>query len=350
MVCFLTSVQATMTFPYFRFFAVALFLCERNTLAFAPTSLGDSTRRALTSTAFQRPKFIPITILPMAGEGSDVNIQTKSGKGLSYDSKSGRFYEADSELGPDEPCNPNDEYCTIDDKSGERIRLTIEEKERIFLDALQSYYASGRQLLSDSDFDLLKEDLQWNGSEMVAMNRKEVTFLSAIQAYTKGEPIISDEEYNKLKAELKEEGSKFAVSREPVCYIDTGVCKATFEIDNFRTNLLYLPLGVTLTLAWLVIVYEIFRPLVHLNPLLLLALGSVPIYKLTKKLMEDIVFQNFKIAYGPCPACGAENRIYFGDILGVEGFKKIADLKCVNCKTDFKVQAETLRASTLPKP
>lgn len=338
-----------MSFPSFRFFVIALILCESKAYAFTPAALVDSSRSTLISRAFQRPRVNPTTTLPMAGEGSDRNIQTKSGKGLSYDSKSGRFYEAESELAPEEPCNPNDEYCSIDGNTGERIRLTLEEKERIFLDSLQSYYASGRQLLTDADFDLLKEDLQWNGSDMVVMNRKEVKFLSAMQAYTKGQPIISDEEYNKLKAELKEEGSKFAVSRDPVCYIDTGVCKATFEIDNFRTNLLYLPLGAILTVAWLVIVYEIFRPLVALNPLLLLALGSVPIYTVTKKLMEDIVFQNFKIAYGPCPACGAENRIYFGDILGVEGFKKVADLKCVNCKTEFKVQAETLRASTLPK-
>ena len=53
-----------------------------------------------------------------------------------------------------------------DPKSGKRIRLTTEEKERIYLDAVQSYYYSGRELLLQSEFDLLKEDLQWSGSEV----------------------------------------------------------------------------------------------------------------------------------------------------------------------------------------
>jgi hypothetical protein len=53
------------------------------------------------------------------------------------------------------------------------IRLTIQEKERIFLDAIQSYYATGRQMLKDDELDLLKEDLQLNGSDMVVMNQKE---------------------------------------------------------------------------------------------------------------------------------------------------------------------------------
>lgn len=40
----------------------------------------------------------------------------------------------------------------------------MKEKERIFLDCIQSYYYSGRQLLGDEDFNKLKEDLAWEGS------------------------------------------------------------------------------------------------------------------------------------------------------------------------------------------
>ena len=84
---------------------------------------------------------------------------------------------------------------------------------------IQSYYVSGRQLLNDAEFDLLKEDLSWNGSAMVNLNRKEAKYLAAVQAYMKGTPMISDAEFDQLKAELKEEGSKFASSKEPKCYI-----------------------------------------------------------------------------------------------------------------------------------
>ena len=70
-------------------------------------------------------------------------------------------------------------------------------------------------MLKDEEFDLLKEDLQWNGSDMVVMNRKEAMYLAAVQAYLKGTPTISDSEFDALKLELKETGSKFAVSTSP---------------------------------------------------------------------------------------------------------------------------------------
>ena len=52
-------------------------------------------------------------------------------KEIAYDEKSGRFFETDAD------CIPDDEYCIIDKKTGSLVRLTVEEKERIFLDALQ---------------------------------------------------------------------------------------------------------------------------------------------------------------------------------------------------------------------
>ena len=112
--------------------------------------------------------------LLMAEEGSDEKITITSGtREIAYDAKSGRFFETTGNL-QEEECIPDEEYCVVDPESGELIRLTVAEKERIFLDALQSYYryATGRQMLKDDEFDLLKEDLQWNGSDMVVMNRK----------------------------------------------------------------------------------------------------------------------------------------------------------------------------------
>lgn len=248
-----------------------------------------------------------------------------------------------------EECIPEDEYCAVDKKSGKLIRLTVQEKERIFLDSLQTYYASGRQVLDDAEFDLLKEDLQWNGSDVVNLNRKEAKYLGAMQAYLKGAPILSDAEFDDLKTDLKEQGSKFAVSTEPTCYIDTGVCKVTLQEDFFRSNLLYVPVGATLIALWLGPVFEIVALAIRLNPLFFLLVGAFPIYYLTPLITDNLIFQDFKIAYGPCPSCEAENRIYFGDVLFVEGFKDVAEVKCKNCKTVFRVQRDTLRASTLPK-
>lgn len=271
--------------------------------------------------------------------------RVSSSKDISFDEKSGRFYDNEGE------CLPDDEYCAVDKKSGKLIRLTMEEKERIFLDSLQSFYINGRQLLSDAEFDLLKEDLSWNGSNMVVMNRKEAQYLSAMQTYLKGEPTLSDEKYNELKNELREEGSKFAVSLEPKCYIDSGICTVTFLEDSFRTNLLYLPAGLLVFTVWLGLGYEIIGLFAKINPIII-AVGGLPlVYRVAAQITDKYIFANNKVAYGPCPSCEVENRVFFGDILGVEGYGKEAQVKCCNkkCKTVFKVQRDSMRASTVPK-
>lgn len=133
----------------------------------------------------------------------------------------------------------------MDTNSGKTIQLTIVEKEKIYLDAMQSFYYSGRELLSETEFQTLKEDLQWNGSPVIAMNRAETQYLNAMQAFNRGEKIMKDEDFDKLKLQLKAENSKVAVSTEPKCYIDTGICTVTLVNDDFRTNLLYLPVTLT---------------------------------------------------------------------------------------------------------
>lgn len=284
--------------------------------------------------------------LNMVDGPSDGKKIASGKKEIGFDATSGRFFETGRSA---EECVPDDEYCVLDENTGKLVRLTLAEKERIFLDALQSYYASGREVLGDEEFDLLKEDLQWNGSPLVQMNRNEAKYLAAMQAYLNGRPILNDAEFDALKKTLKEEESQFAVSTDPKCYIDTGICTVTMKEDFFRSNLLYLPVGAVLSLLWLGFSFEIIEPFIRVNPLLLIAFGAPAIFTGTKKITDDFIFVNNKIVYGPCPSCEAENRIYFGDILTVEGFGDIADVKCPSCKQVFTVQRNTLRASTIPK-
>lgn len=204
-------------------------------------------------------------------------------------------------------------------------------------------------MLPDAEFDQLKEDLQWNGSPLVVLNRNEAKYLAGMEAYLKGTPIMSDSEFDSLKRELKESGSKFAVDTEPKCYIDTGVCKVTMQEDKFRSNLLYLPAGLILFIGWVGITFELVEPIIRINPIILALIGAPLYFDGAKKITEEFIFKNKFIAYGPCPACEHENRVYFGNILGVEGFSDQADVKCPNCKEVFTVQRNTLRASTLPK-
>lgn len=187
----------------------------------------------------------------------------------------------------------------------------------------------------------------WNGSPLVQMNRNEAKYLAAVQSYLNGDPIMDDVEFDTLKKTLKEEESQFAVSTEPKCIIDTGICTVTMKEDFFRTNLLYLPAGSILFLIWLGIGFEIIEPFIRINPLLLAALGAPGVTVGSKFITDNYLFINNKVCYGPCPSCEAENRVYFGDILTVEGFGEVAEVKCPNCKTIFDVQRTTLRASTI---
>lgn len=255
-----------------------------------------------------------------------------------------RFFETGLD---EEDCVPNQEFCMVDPKDGGLIRLTVEEKERMFLDALQSYYVSGRQIMEDVEFDSLKEDLSWNGSEIVKLNRKEVTYLEAMQAFTKGEPIMSDADFDALRDDLREDGSTIAVQTEPKCYIETGICTVTFQKDEFRNNLLYLPMISVVGLLWLGIGYELLGG--RINPIVLSLFGAPVIGTAAKALTDNFIFPNNLVAYGPCPSCGAENRMYFGNILGVEGFGAQGAIKCTECKEQIIVQKRSLRANTLPK-
>lgn len=170
-----------------------------------------------------------------------------------------------------------------------------------------------------------------------------------MQAYLKGSPILSDSEFDSLKEQLKESGSKIAVDTEPKCYIDTGVCKVTLQDDTFRSNLLYLPALSILSILWLGLSFEFIEPFIRINPLILIALGSPFVVSGAKIITDEYLFTDNEIMYGPCPSCEAENRVYFGGILGVEGFTDVAEIKCGKCKEKITVQRRTKRASTIPK-
>mmetsp|Transcript_16098 Transcript_16098/g.33315 ORF Transcript_16098/g.33315 Transcript_16098/m.33315 type:complete len:305 (-) Transcript_16098:452-1366(-) len=240
-------------------------------------------------------------------------MKTVLKKQIAWDEKGGRFFETTID---EDDCVPDDEFCVTDKETGELVRLTVEEKERIFMDAMQAYYSTGRKLLDDDEFDLLKEDLTWSGSSVVVMNRKEAAYMKAMQDYLKGTPSMPDQDFDTLKKDLQEEGSKFAVQTEPKCYIDTGICKVTFLDDFFKTNLLYLPAGLAIATLWLGFTYELIEPFIKVNPLFLLLSGTPIIYSGSRFITEEVLFQDFKIARGACPACNYENTVFFWQHFG----------------------------------
>lgn len=75
----------------------------------------------------------PTTALFVDGPEDGTTV-TSARKEIGYDAASGRFFETDIDKSE---CIPDDEYCVVDKDTGDMVRLTLEEKERIFLDALQ---------------------------------------------------------------------------------------------------------------------------------------------------------------------------------------------------------------------
>lgn len=86
-------------------------------------------------------------------------------------------------------------------------------KELMYFDALHHYYTTGYSLLNDNDYNVLKDNLTWEGSSVATMKAQEANFVTAVAASRRGEPIMEDGEYQSLKRNLKQEGS-WVVSRE----------------------------------------------------------------------------------------------------------------------------------------
>ncbi|KAJ1460843.1 hypothetical protein M885DRAFT_508288 [Pelagophyceae sp. CCMP2097] len=238
---------------------------------------------------------------------------------------------------------------TIMGADGKVAQLSLKEKERVFIDAIQSYYFDGRQVLNDTDFDQLKEDLVWEGSDYAVLSRNETKFLGAMASFASGEPIMSNAEFDELKASLKAQNSLIAVTKEPRCFIDSGVCSVTFQEDTFRKTLLYLPAFLVGTILWTGITYELIPSARGLNPLALLAVGSPIMFAFAQVITERVIFKDPLIAQGDCPECGANQRIFFGDILGVDGPSDKSVQPCSNCKVELTVTRENLRVSTVMK-
>lgn len=64
---------------------------------------------------------------------------------------------------------------------------------------------------------------------------------------------------------------------------------------------------------------------------------------------ENIFYKDPLVVSGPCPDCNSENRIFFGSVLGIEGYQDEAKLKCSNCKVELTVARDTLRVSSPAK-
>ena len=94
------------------------------------------------------------------------------------------------------------------DASGNPVTLNLAAREKLYLDATSQWFNEGERLMDDDDYDQLKNDLAFEGSNVGLMNRDEVKFMVAASRYAEGKPIMSDTEFDTLRRKLKAANSK----------------------------------------------------------------------------------------------------------------------------------------------
>ncbi|KAG4188622.1 hypothetical protein ERO13_A08G176900v2 [Gossypium hirsutum] len=225
--------------------------------------------------------------------------------------------------------------------------------EQEFLQALQAFYYEGKAIMSNEEFDNLKEELMWEGSSVVMLSSDEQKFLEASMAYVSGKPILSDEEFDELKMRLKMEGSEIVVEG-PRCSLRSRKVYSDLSVDYLKMFLLNVPatviaLGLFFFLDDLT-GFEITYLLELPEPFSFIFtwFAAVPLIVYLAQSLTKVVVKDSLILKGPCPNCGTENVSFFGTILSISSGGTTNTLKCSNCETTLEYNAKT-RLITLPE-
>lgn len=240
-------------------------------------------------------------------------------------------------------------YCDIDQKK----KKSLGELEQDFIQALQTFYYEGKAVMSNEEFDNLKEELMWEGSSVVMLSADEQRFLEASMAYVSGNPILSDEEFDNLKLKLKTEGSMIVVEG-PRCSLRSRKVYSDLTVDYFKMFLLNVPaalvaLGLFFFLDDLT-GFEITYLLELPEPFSFIFtwFAAFPLILYLSTSITQLIVKDFLILRGPCPNCGAENLSFFGTILSISSGGNTNKVKCSDCGTELEYDSKK-RLITLPE-
>lgn len=233
------------------------------------------------------------------------------------------------------------EFCNIDETGKRAKKKTLGEMEAEFIDAMREYYFEGKSVMSNEEFDLLKEELTWEGSKVVVLSADELRLIEATQSFSAGKPVLSDEEYTSLKSRLRDAGSTVALDG-PRCSLRSKKVYADAAIDYQKMLALNLP--AVLVVLGLVYVtdfatgFSISRIIETPNWAGFLALWSflLPGIYVTSSGITNLVLRDGVILKTQCPSCGNTCNAYFGDIFIIEGGKGEVELECGNCSSMLK--------------
>uniref|UniRef100_A0ACD5UQH0 Uncharacterized protein n=1 Tax=Avena sativa TaxID=4498 RepID=A0ACD5UQH0_AVESA len=240
-------------------------------------------------------------------------------------------------------------YCSIDGK----VKKSIGEMEQEFLQALQSFYYDKTAIMSNEEFDNLKEELMWEGSSVVMLSPDEQRLLEASMAYVSGNPIMTDAEFDDLKLRLKKEGSEI-VQEGPRCSLRSRKVYSDCTVDYFKMFLLNVPAAVVaLTIFFFLddlTGFEITYLLELPEPFSFIFtwFSALPLIFWIAQAITNAIVKDFLILKGPCPNCGNENLSFFGTILSVPSGGGKNKVKCANCGTAMEYDAAS-RLITLPE-
>ncbi|XP_027180758.1 PGR5-like protein 1B, chloroplastic [Coffea eugenioides] len=241
------------------------------------------------------------------------------------------------------------QYCSIDKKE----KKSLGEMEQDFLQALQAFYYEGKAIMSNEEFDNLKEELMWEGSSVVMLSSDEQRFLEASIAYVSGNPIMSDEEYDKLKMKLKIDGSEIVVEG-PRCSLRSRKVYSDLSVDYLKMFLLNVPAAVVALALFFFLDdltgFEITYLLELPEPFSFIFtwFAAIPVILWLSSSLTKVIVKDFLILKGQCPNCGTENTSFFGTILSISSGGSNNTVQCSNCETVMIYDSET-RLITLPE-
>eukprot|EP00891_Asterochloris_glomerata_P000499 jgi/Astpho2/499/Aster-03540 len=248
------------------------------------------------------------------------------------------------------------EYCNLD-PAGKRpkSRMSLGEKEALFMDALRSFYYDKEPMMGNEEFDNLKEDLLWEGSKVAILSSTEKKFMQASMAQQAGKPIMSDQEYDDIKNKLRTKGS-LVVSQGPRCSLRSGNMYSDASPDYIKMTALNIPAAVGVLLALFLLDdftgFQITNLLELPEPYgIVFTWGAVlPVVFVFVASITNFIFKDNLILRGQCPNCGAASSTYFGDILTVKGNREVNQLDCGNCKAklEFSAPRREIKVASMP--
>lgn len=309
-----------------------------------PRFLHASFKRPFVSSSFVScPSASSLPLIGFAGRKACLRRRLSALRSKANTDQSGQVREDEIE---DSKILP---YCSIDRKE----KKSLGEMEQDFLQALQAFYYEGKAIMSNEEFDNLKEELMWEGSSVIMLSPDEQRFLEASMAYVAGKPIMSDEMFDKLKMKLKTDGSNIVVEG-PRCSLRSKKVYSDLSVDYLKMFLLKVPATV-LALGLFFFLddltgFEITYLLELPEPFSFIFtwFAALPLIVWLSFSITGFVVKDFLILKGPCPNCGTENISFFGTILSVPSGGSINNVKCSNCGTKMAFDSST-RLITLPE-